>query len=1532
MRGLHLAQTLFPLNQYLRLVLPKIRKKSFWNNGVNPKPQSVIIDNNGLIIFGCTEGYLIYFKPGNTLDSSGTWKKLGAWTQNYAIYNPTKRTTIFVSDSGIVSEVSYISSSDTLTLSGIYLEPDTSFTGAILDASKQVLFVSGVLGSNTTVFRVQLATWSRVASLNVGTTTAIGQLGTGFISSNNLFYTSSNGIIRVVRMFDCTQSDCTTCALDSTYCGFCQSSRTCTDSGSCSANDWMQTGYTCPTLDSITPSRGTADGGTSVNVLSSYLLNGQVISASDVRCEFVNIATVPAQSVTYNSVTCVTPSLSSQQNRVVEVRIRYRNGYWAPNSVSFEYYTCTAVSSCSSCTSDIYPDCGWCYATASCSSRPGCTADWYQQCPSMTISPDSTGLFSAKTVTITVSPVVSSAVSSYTVNFGAGSVMSATRVSSTQLTVTTPVISQTTFNNARGSNLELKTSVTVLAGANTYAKSSSNAFMFYDCTVYDTDCASCTDAYATRARKQDCTFCFDTASCVFTANKTSSCSTTGSCPRIASVTPPTFHILNRDTTTLVVNGKFSFSGLAGNWNCSWNVPVGATPTLESPVSTVVNATQITCTVPSSLTVGTHQLSIWDNNNNRITPDFAIEIYDCSETQCGTCLNTQRPECFWCQSSISCGTTGVTCTTPTNAVGQCPTLTMAAPSSVSIIGDEVVFLEGTFRFSEATISSVACVFVQNTSFTVTAANYTNTGITCISPAGTYHSGTNDTFVYIAVNGKKYTNAIPFEFYDCTQVKGNCLECLSVARPMCKWCATGSCGFSCQSEVNTCPSLSYVEPDHGYIGGGETVVVYGGPFPSKGDSGEDLIYSCVFSTVAGPGIPSDDGNSLTCTTPLRGNLIGNVSLTVNVGAQPYIPWDSLNFLFYDCLTLSDRSCSDQCLQQKFCGWCATRASCRPRTECAGPSDIFLDRCFAVTPSQSDFQLGVVENITITVDPPLSSNEQLLALLTGTTNSSDPITTKRDIMSLLQSSSNAFYCSFEGVSPVLAQPSDDFTSLQCELPKVAVEGQLDFTVDFSSTPLTTPQPFIFVDCQSVTTCDACLAKTGCGWCNVDAVQSCSVATQCTGQFTSDSCAGAFSLAGVVAGSIVGALVLAGAIVFAVLFIRYQRKKRQGLLVQIREPDYEQVAYQGDLSLQYKIDARDSYKELEEILLNRDKTFLSTIFAVTAPTETDPVAKACVYLAHSRGTAAELIQFFATQEVMSSATENTLFRMNSVSSKMFKFYSKLVGTKYLYFTLALVINELNTVAQNAAEAAEKLNNDDDKKASLLNFEMEVDPSKIKDANIDIDQNVFQLAAACQKIFSVIKTGSEKVPMEFRQIFQRISYSIMDKYGSDDAVMKAVSGLLFLRFITPALTAPHYYGLLPSPPNTVAQRQLVLIGKVLQNLANMTTLGAKEQFMTNFEDFMQRNIPKMRQLYAVLLDPATPFNQKMKLELAVPENVRLNSLAMMHTHIVRNEAKIRTALQSLPDEERAQAMTGMLNDLLVRYGEPPKKGKDKSNLEASKG
>jgi hypothetical protein len=99
-------------------------------------------------------------------------------------------------------------------------------------------------------------------------------------------------------------------------------------------------------------------------------------------------------------------------------------------------------------------------------------------------------------------------------------------------------------------------------------------------------------------------------------------------------------------------------------------------------------------------------------------------------------------------------------------------------------------------------------------------------------------------------------------------------------------------------------------------------------------------------------------------------------------------------------------------------------------------------------------------------------------------------------------------------------------------------------------------------------------------------------------------------------------------------------------------------------------------------------------------------------------------------------------MASKMFKFYSQIVGTRFLFFTLARVINELNTVAANAQKEKEKLEKlGADTTASLLTIEMEVDPNKLKGANVDKDQNVYQLALACQKLFTAIVAADENVP-----------------------------------------------------------------------------------------------------------------------------------------------------------------------------------------------
>lgn len=67
-------------------------------------------------------------------------------------------------------------------------------------------------------------------------------------------------------------------------------------------------------------------------------------------------------------------------------------------------------------------------------------------------------------------------------------------------------------------------------------------------------------------------------------------------------------------------------------------------------------------------------------------------------------------------------------------------------------------------------------------------------------------------------------------------------------------------------------------------------------------------------------------------------------------------------------------------------------------------------------------------------------------------------------------------------------------------------------------------------------------------------------------------FSVPGLAAGmSIAGALMIGGGI-FYYLFTRYQ-KRRQGLFVQVKEPDYEKVAYQNEMMQHFRVTSKDDY-----------------------------------------------------------------------------------------------------------------------------------------------------------------------------------------------------------------------------------------------------------------------------------------------------------------------------------------------------------------------
>lgn len=72
------------------------------------------------------------------------------------------------------------------------------------------------------------------------------------------------------------------------------------------------------------------------------------------------------------------------------------------------------------------------------------------------------------------------------------------------------------------------------------------------------------------------------------------------------------------------------------------------------------------------------------------------------------------------------------------------------------------------------------------------------------------------------------------------------------------------------------------------------------------------------------------------------------------------------------------------------------------------------------------------------------------------------------------------------------------------------------------------------------------------------------------------------------------------------------------------------------------------------------------------------------------------------------------------------------------------------------------------------------------------------------------------------------------------MGAFIFLRFFCPAIVAPEVEGLVSSPPPKEMRRGLLLIAKVIQNLANNVLFGAKEPYMYPLNDFLAGNIYKV--------------------------------------------------------------------------------------------
>jgi len=360
-------------------------------------------------------------------------------------------------------------------------------------------------------------------------------------------------------------------------------------------------------------------------------------------------------------------------------------------------------------------------------------------------------------------------------------------------------------------------------------------------------------------------------------------------------------------------------------------------------------------------------------------------------------------------------------------------------------------------------------------------------------------------------------------------------------------------------------------------------------------------------------------------------------------------------------------------------------------------------------------------------------------------------------------------------------------------------------------------------------------------------------------------------------------------------------------RKPDFAAFRWATDLGSHGQRGKQD-WDQLRDLLQN--PFVCAAINKATAATEADKYTSAMVYINATNGHATDFVQKLVQDEIQTIPNETQLFRGNSLASKAFRAYGRMVGLDYLWMTLSRFIHELNHLVESSkAQAGSKAKNVElesiastsdgatttttTESMSILSTEFEVDPTKLA-AGSDEETNSYMLSQRARQLLLCILNSTQYMPPELRYVAYSFAHDVHERFPGAEHI--AISGTFFLRFICPALVAPHSYALLMTPdrkkpivPSDQLQRQLVLLGKVLQNLANGVLFGKKEPFMVRMNQFITKNLDAVGQWMDEISSSNSSFHES---PTEVPQNILNDSYQFVVSHISTNLRKIQANLQ----------------------------------------
>jgi hypothetical protein len=175
------------------------------------------------------------------------------------------------------------------------------------------------------------------------------------------------------------------------------------------------------------------------------------------------------------------------------------------------------------------------------------------------------------------------------------------------------------------------------------------------------------------------------------------------------------------------------------------------------------------------------------------------------------------------------------------------------------------------------------------------------------------------------------------------------------------------------------------------------------------------------------------------------------------------------------------------------------------------------------------------------------------------------------------------------------------------------------------------------------------------------------------------------------------------------------------------------------------------------------------------------------------DFFRLVCTQYVSISNETSTLFRNQSMASKLMHEMMKFAGHDYLISTLKPVIDLV---------FAEKKR-------------CEIDPTKLRQGE-NLEENTRNFAVYAELAFVRVCESASQCPQSLKDVFNVLREVVNDGYPTKPEVGRlAVSSFIIMRFFAAAILNPTQYALKRKAPDPDVSRTLVLISKILQRLAN---------------------------------------------------------------------------------------------------------------------